>query len=105
MKAALNFSDYAARRRDILGSGRSHLMAPEEIVIGRHFDSDFGALELIETRTEAVVNGGPRRPLVFKQWTGKQPEFVGLLTISSREDTPIVADEGPAPLRSFISNI
>src|SRR5260370_42630070 len=102
MKAALNFSDYAARRRDILGSGRSHLMAPEEIVIGRHFDSDFGALELIETRTEAVVNGGPRRPLVFQQLTGKPPGFCFLVSISRKESPPIVAAESRAALRSII---
>jgi hypothetical protein len=28
-----------------------NLMPPEEIVIGRHLDSDFGVLELIESRS------------------------------------------------------
>ncbi len=43
--------------------------------------------------------------MVFKQWTGKQPEFDVVLSISSSEDPPIVADEVRAAFRSVISNI
>lgn len=80
-------------------------MATEEIVVGHHVDPDFGALELIETRTKAALNGSPMRPLVFRQWTGKQAELDVPLSISSSEDPPNVADEVRADFRSVMSNV
>jgi hypothetical protein len=80
-------------------------MALEEIVIGHHIDPDFGALELIETRTKAAVNGVPMKPLVFRQWTANQAELDVVLHISTSEDPPIVADEVRAAFRSVISNV
>jgi hypothetical protein len=82
-----------------------HLVALKEIVIGHHVDPDFGALELTETHTEAAVNGGPRTPLVFRPWTGKQGELDIVLSISGSEDPPIVADEVRADFRSVMSNV
>jgi hypothetical protein len=80
-------------------------MALEEIVLGYHVDPDFGAIELIETRTEAAVDGGPRTTLVFRQWIGEQPELDVPLSISNSEDPPIVADEVRADFRRVISNV
>jgi hypothetical protein len=80
-------------------------MPLEEIVVGHHVDPDFGALELIETRTQAAVNGGLGTPLVFRRWTGKQAELDVALSISSSEDPPIVADEIRAAFRSVMSNV
>jgi hypothetical protein len=88
---------------DILDSGLSTLM--EEIVISHYVDPDFGALELIETRTEASVNGGPMRPLVFRHWAGKQPNLDSTLIISASEDPPVIDEEIRTAFRDVTSNI
>ena len=80
-------------------------MALEEIVIGHHVDPDFGPLELIETRTEAAVNGGPLTPLIFRQWTGKVAALDTSLSISSSEDPPVVADQVRSDFRRVMSNV
>ena len=80
-------------------------MPLKEIVIGHHVDLDFGALELIETRTRAAVDAGPRTPQVFRRWTGKQAELDVVLSISSSEDPPMVADEIRAAFRSVVPNV
>jgi hypothetical protein len=78
-------------------------MPLEETVISRYVDKDFGVLELIETRTMAVVDGGPGRPLVFRQWIGKPADFD--IIISNPEDPPIVTDDIRAAFRSVLSNV
>lgn len=80
-------------------------MAREEVVISRYMDPEFGALELIETRTRAAVNGGPMRPLISRRWTGKLPDIGATLSISSSEGPPIVADEIRTVLRSILSDV
>jgi len=80
-------------------------MALEEIIISRHFDTDFGALELIETRTEAAINGNPSRRLIFRQWIGKPTDLEVTLRISNSEDPPIVAEEIRAAFRNVLSNV
>jgi len=50
-------------------------MPLEEIVISRHVDTDFGVLELTETRTVGGLKGGPSRPLIIRQWVSKLADF------------------------------
>jgi hypothetical protein len=80
-------------------------MALEEIVISRHIDPDFGVLELIETPTEAAVNGAPSKPLIFRQWTGKLADVDATLGLSNAEDPPVVTEEVRAAFRSVLSNV
>jgi len=80
-------------------------MALEEIVISRHIDPDFGVLELIETPTEAAVNGAPSKPLIFRQWTGKLADVDATLSLSNAEDPPVVTEEVRAAFRSVLSNV
>lgn len=80
-------------------------MALEEIVISRHVDPDFGVLELIETPTEAAVNGAPSKPLIFRQWTGKLADVDATLSLSNAEDPPVVTEEVRAAFRSVLSNV
>lgn len=80
-------------------------MPLKEVVISRHVDSDFGALELIETRTEASLNGGQIRPLVFREWTGKREDLRSTLSISNTDNPPRVPDEIRAAFRSVVSDM
>jgi hypothetical protein len=80
-------------------------MPLQEIVISHYADPDFGSLELVETRTEAAVNGGPMMPLVFRQWTGKRAELDATISISNGETPPVVADEIRASFRGIVSNV
>jgi hypothetical protein len=79
-------------------------MALKEIVIGQHADPDFGVLTLIETRTAAALNGGPRRPSVFRQWTGKVVELGATLDIASGECPPVIAREVRADFLNVLSD-
>lgn len=80
-------------------------MPLREVVISRHVDPDFGALELIETRTEASLNGGPMTPLVFREWTGKREDLRAALSISNTDNPPRVPDEIRAAFRSVVSDL
>ncbi len=79
-------------------------MSLREIVIGHYVDPDFGSLELIETRTEATING-QKAPLVLRQWTGTLVDMDVPVSISSSEDPPMVTDRVRDDFRSVTSNI
>jgi hypothetical protein len=80
-------------------------MPLKEAVISRFVDPDFGALELIETQTEASVNGGPRKPLVFREWTGKREDLHATLSISNTDNPPKVPDEIRTAFRAVTSDV
>ena len=80
-------------------------MALEEVVIGHHLDSDFGALQLVETRTEARVSGGPWKPLIYRAWSGRRNDLNATIDISNGDDPPVVTDGVRTAFRSLILNI
>jgi len=80
-------------------------MPPKEIVISRHVDSDFGALELIENRTEASLKGGPMKPLISREWTWKREDLDATLSISNTDNPPQVSDEIRAAFRAVVSDV
>ncbi len=77
-------------------------MALEEIVISNFVDPDFGALRLIETQTEALVNGGPRKKLVHREWSGKRHDLVAAISISNSDDPPVVTDDVRVAFRAIV---
>ena len=79
-------------------------MPPEEIVISRHLDPDFGVLELIEMRTEASLNGEPLKPVTFREWSGKLDDLDATLSISNTDNPPKVSDEIRAAFRAVVSD-
>jgi hypothetical protein len=80
-------------------------MPLQEIVIFRCVDPDFGALELIETRTQASLDGGPLSPLIYREWTGKCENLDAAISISNTDNPPRVADETRAAFRAVVSDV
>src|SRR5689334_16210369 len=80
-------------------------MPREKIIISRHIDRDFGALELIETRFEASVNGRPKTPFVSRHWTGKQAELDVEVIILSNQDPPIIQDGVRTDFQDVMSDL
>ncbi len=77
-------------------------MAIEEVVIHCCADPDFGALRLIETQTEARVNGGPWRRLVHREWVGAMQDLAATISISNTDNPPSVPDEIRAAFLAII---
>lgn len=68
-------------------------MSATKKIIDSYIDSDFGKLNLIETQTMAAVNGGPMKPLVFRNWSGKIPATEIEILINSENNPPVIPDE------------
>lgn len=80
-------------------------MAVKQTVISRHADPDFGALELIETQTQAKLNGGPWKTVILREWSGKQEDLGVPIRIANSKDPLIVADEIRTAFRSVVANM
>jgi hypothetical protein len=77
----------------------------KQTVISRYADTDFGALELIETQTRAKLNDGQWKTVTLREWSGKHGELGVPISVTSTTDPPIVADEIRAAFRDVVANI
>ena len=77
----------------------------EEIVLAHRTDPDFGELTFVETRTAAAVDGGPMKPLVFRDWHGTAPGLGAKINISSEINPPQVDDAVRQAYRKIIADI
>ena len=85
-------------------AGYIDLMAVEQTVISRYTDPDFGVLEFVETRTQARLNGGPWKSVIFREWSGKREDPGVTVGIADSEDPPVVADEIRNAFRAVVAD-
>src|SRR5271170_3324615 len=86
------------------------IMSQEKIVMSRHSDPDFGDLELVETRYEAAVNGGPN---LARRWIAEstmdqaldETIFAALLKIDGFSISPSRLTVWPARRRTSSPDI
>jgi hypothetical protein len=79
-------------------------MSLEEVVVGHRNDADFGALDYVETRTRAAVDGGPMKPLIFRSWQGKCPQLSAGILISSENDPPEITEDDRLAYRGVLAD-
>lgn len=77
----------------------------EDVVIKSFFDTDFGALQLVETRTMAGVDGEPMRPLVYRTWRSVAGAPGPEILISEGDDPLNVSEDVRADYRRFSADI
>ncbi len=79
-------------------------MSLEVVIVGHRNDADFGMLDYIETRTTAAVDGGPMKPLIFRNWQGKCPELSASILVSSDRDPPAINEDDRVAYRGVLAD-
>jgi hypothetical protein len=76
----------------------------EEVILNSVVDPDFGGLELVETKMQASVGGGPMSPLVFRTWRSVGHTEGHSVLIMSEADPSMIAGDLRSAWRSILND-